>query len=120
MAAGNSPLSTLAIAGDAATGVVALGSTQATATQLSAVFNALTTSSASTGVLLPKCETGAFVLIYNLTGQTQQIYTNEATGVTMNSAVAGATGVSLSNTKTALCFADSATHWVVTCALTST
>lgn len=120
LSSGNSPLATQSICGDTGTALVAVGTTQATGLQLSSVFNALTTSSASTGVLLPKCEAGALVLIYNLTGQTQQIYTNETSGVTMNSAVAGSTGVQLGNTKTAICFADSAIHWVVTCALTST
>lgn len=120
LASGNSPLATTSICGDAASALVAVGSTQATALQLSSVFNALTTSSSSTGTKLPPCEAGALILIYNLTGQTQQIYTNETSGVTMNAAVAGSTGVALGNTKTAICFADSSTHWVVTCALTST
>ncbi len=69
---------------------------------------------------LPPCENGALVLVYNLTGQTQQIYTNETSGVTMNAAVAGSTGVSLGDTKTAICFGTSATTWAVTCALTAT
>ncbi len=120
MSAGNSANSATAICGDAANGLVAIGSTQAGALQLNAVFNALTTSSGSTGTKLPPCEAGALVFIYNLTGQTQQIYTNETTGVTMNSAVAGSTGVSLGSTKTAICFADSATHWCVSCSLTAT
>jgi hypothetical protein len=120
LAAGNSPLSTIAINGNGATGLVAVGTTQANALQLSAVWNTITTSSASTGVLLPKCEAGALVAIYNLSGQTIQIYSNETTGVTMNAAVAGATGVQIGNTKTAWCFGTSATTWVVTCSLTST
>ncbi len=120
MAAGNSPLSTAEIAGTGGTGLVATGSTQAGALQLSKTFNAITTSSSGTGVLLPKCEVGALIFIYNLSGQTQTIYSNETTGVTLNSAVAGSTGVSLGNTKTAICFADTYNHWVVTCALTST
>lgn len=120
LAAGNSPLSTINICGDGATGLVAVGTNQATALQLSAVMNTITTSSGSTGVKLPPCEAGAMVLIYNLSGQTQTIYTNETTGVTINAAVAGATGVALGNTKTAIAFGTSATTWVVTCALTST
>ncbi len=119
-AAGNSGLSTLNICGDAATALVAVGSTQTDALQLSSVWNAITTSSGSTGLKLPPCEAGAVIYIYNLSGQTLKIYSNETSGVTMNSAVAGSTGVSLSNTKTGIAFADSATHWCVTCALTST
>ena len=120
LASGNSGLATISICGDGATGLVAVGSTQATALQLSAVFNAVTTSAASTGVKLPPCEAGAVVYIYNLAGQDLRIYTNEATGVTMNAAVAGATGVLAGNTKTAMCFATSATTWAVTAALSST
>ena len=120
LASGNSGLATISICGDGATGLVAVGTTQATALQLSAVFNAITTSSASTGLKLPPCEAGAMVYIYNLSGQTLQIYTNESTGVTMNAAVAGATGVAVGNTKTAICFATSATTWAVTAALSST
>lgn len=120
LAAGNSPLSTTNICGDAGTALVAVGTNQATALQLSSVYNAITTSSGSTGLLLPKCETGALILIYNLSGQTLQIYTNETSGVTMNSAVAGSTGVQVGNTKTGIFFADSATHWCCSVALTAT
>ena len=120
LASGNSPLATTAIAGDAGTALVATGSTQAGALQLSSVFNAITTSSASTGLKLPPCEAGALVLIYNLSGQTLQVYTNETSGVTMNSAVAGSTGVQVGNTKTGIFFADSATHWCCSVALTAT
>jgi hypothetical protein len=118
LASGNSGLATISICGDGATGLVAVGTNQATALQLSAVFNAITTSSASTGLKLPPCEAGAMVYIYNLSGQTLQIYSNGTE--TMNAAVAGATGVALGNTKTAICFATSATTWAVTAALSST
>lgn len=120
LASGNSPLATTSICGDGATGLVAVGTNQATALQLSSAFSTITTSSASTGLKLPPCEAGALVLIYNLSGQTLQLYTNETTGVTMNAAVAGSTGVALGNTKTAICFGTSATTWAVTAALTST
>ena len=120
LASGNSPLATISICGDGATALVAAGTTQATALQLSAVVNALGTTAASTGVKLPPCEAGAVVYVYNGGASTLQIYTNESTGVTMNAAVAGATGVALATTKTAICLGTSATTWAVTCALTST
>ncbi len=120
MSAGNSPLSTRSICGTCTTGLVATGTTQTDALQLSTARNVITTSSGSTGVKLPTCEEGAEILIYNLSGQTIQIYTRETTGVTMNAAVAGSTGVAIGNTKTAIAFGSSATTWVVTCALTST
>ena len=118
LASGNSGLATISICGDGATGLVAVGTTQATALQLSAVFNAITTSSASTGLKLPPCEAGAMVYIYNLAGQDLRIYSNGTE--TLNAAVAGATGVLVGNTKTAICFATSATTWAVTAALSST
>jgi hypothetical protein len=118
LASGNSGLATISICGDGATGLVAVGTNQATALQLSSVFNAITTSSASTGLKLPPCEAGAMVYIYNLSGQTLQIYSNGTE--TMNAAVAGATGVALGSTKTAICFGTSATTWAITAALSST
>ncbi len=120
LASGNSPLATISICGDGATALVAVGTNQSTALQLSAVVNAITTSSASTGLKLPPCEAGAVVYIYNLSGQTLQVYSNETTGVTMNAAVAGSTGVAIGNTKTAICLGTSATTWAVTAALSST
>lgn len=120
LASGNSPLATISIAGDGATALTATGTTQATALQLSAVMNAMGTTAASTGVKLPPCEAGAVVYIYNGGASTLQVYSNETTGVTMNAAVAGSTGVALGTLKTAICLGTSATTWAVTCALTST
>ena len=120
LASGNSPLATISIAGDGATALTATGTTQATALQLSAVMNALGTTAASTGVKLPPCEAGAVVYVYNGGANTLQVYSNESTGVTMNAAVAGSTGVALGTLKTAICLGTSATTWAVTCALTST
>ena len=56
LAAGNSPLSSISICGDVGNTLTAAGSSATDALQLSAVMNTITTSSASTGVLLPKCE----------------------------------------------------------------
>jgi len=120
LASGNSPLATISIAGDGATALTATGTTQATALQLSAVMNAMGTTAASTGVKLPPCEAGAVVYVYNGGASTLQVYSNETTGVTMNAAVAGSTGVALGTLKTAICLGTSATTWAVTCALTST
>ena len=106
LGSGNASLSTISICGDGATGLVAVGSTAADALQLSAVWNTLTTSSASTGVKLPPTEAGAFVGIRNDSGQTITIY--PATSSTIN---AGASSYSLATAKTALFFAPSATTW---------
>ena len=120
LASGTSPLATTSICGDGATALVAAGTNQATALQLSAVVNAIGTTASGTGVKLPPCEVGALVYVYNGGAQTLQIYTNETTGVTMNAAVAGSTGVALGTTKTAICIGTSATTWAVTAALSST
>lgn len=120
LSSGNSGLAAQSICGDGATALVATGSTQAGALQLSAVYNTIATTAASTGVKLPPCEAGALVFIYNAGASTLQIYTNETSGVTLNAAVAGSTGVALGTTKTAICFGTSATTWAVTAALSST
>jgi len=106
LSAGNSPLATVSIAGDGATGLVAVGSTAADALQLSAVWNTITTSSASTGVKLPPTEAGAMVGIRNDSGQTVTVY--PATSSTIN---AGASSVTLATAKTMILFATSATTW---------
>jgi hypothetical protein len=106
LASGNSPLSAQSICGDGATGLVAVGTTAADALQLSAVWNTLTTSSASTGVKLPPTEAGAVVGLRNDSGQTITVY--PATGSTIN---AGASSLSVATAKTVLLFATSATTW---------
>lgn len=106
LASGNSPLSTTSICGDGATGLVATGSTATDALQLSAVWNTITTSSASTGVKLPPTEVGAMVGIRNDSGQTITIY--PATGSTVNAATAN---VTVLTAKTIILFATSATTW---------
>ena len=106
LGSGNSSLSTISICGDGATGLVAVGSTIADALQLSAVWNTLTTSSASTGVILPPTEAGAMVGIRNDSGSTVTIYPKA--GSTIN---AGASTLSLATAKTVILFATSATTW---------
>tara|TARA_R110000868_G_scaffold47197_2_gene155118 strand:- start:190 stop:549 length:360 start_codon:yes stop_codon:yes gene_type:complete len=106
LGSGNAALSTISICGDGATGLVAVGTTIADALQLSAVWNTITTSSASTGVILPTTEAGAMVGIRNDSGQTITIYPKS--GSTIN---AGASTLSLATAKTVLLFAPSATTW---------
>jgi len=106
LASGNSGLATTSICGDGATGLVALGSTIADALQLSAVWNTITTSSASTGVILPPTEVGAMVGIRNDSGQTVIVYPKA--GSTINAAAAN---LSVATAKTVILFATSATTW---------
>ncbi len=106
LASGNSPLATISICGDGAAGLVATGASATDALQLSAVYNAITTSAGSTGVKLPPTEAGAVVFIRNDSGQTITIY--PATGSTINAAAAS---VTIGNTKAMLLFAITATTW---------
>ena len=73
------------IIGPTAIGLVATGSTQADALQLTADVNTITTSSASTGVRLPKCEKSAMIVVNNQSGQTLKVYPFETSGVTVDS-----------------------------------
>jgi len=106
LASGNSGLATQSICGDGATGLVATGSSITDALQLSAVFNTITTSSASTGVILPPTEVGAMIGIRNDSGQTITIYPKA--GSTINAA---ASSLTIATAKTMLLFATSATTW---------
>jgi len=108
LASGQSPLGTRAIAGAGATGLVALGTNQATALQLSSSMNAITTSSASTGVKLPATEEGLDIWIRNDSGQTITVYPFETSGTTFNNA---ASNVSLSNHNSMHCKAFNTTYW---------
>ena len=108
LGAGNSPMSTQAICGTGAVGLVALGTTIADALLLSADYNTLTTSSASTGVRLLPTEAGATVVIRNDSGVTVTVYPYSVAS-TIN---ASATSLALATAKTAVFYATSATTWV--------
>ena len=94
-----------AMAGGGATGLVATGTTATDALQLSASWNAITTSSASTGVRLPNVS-GGFIGIRNDSGQTITVY--PFTGATVNAA---ASSVTLATAKTMILFQTSPTTW---------
>lgn len=105
MGLGTPGLTASAMAGGGTTGLVATGSTSADALQLSASWNTITTSSASTGVILPKVS-GGFGGIRNDSGQTITVY--PPSGSTVNAA---ASSVTLATAKTMLFFATSPTTW---------
>jgi hypothetical protein len=107
LATGNSGFTTTAICGDGATALVATGTTAADALQLSAVWNAVGTTAASTGVKLPPTEVGAVVCVYNGGASTLTVY--PATGSTIN---AGASSLSVTATQRVLFIATSATTWI--------
>ena len=108
LASGNSGLATTSICGDGATGLTATGTTAADALQLSAVWNTVGTTAASTGVKLPPTEAGAVVCVYNAgAGQTITVYPKA--GSTIN---AGASSLSVTATTRVLFIATSATTWI--------
>jgi outer membrane lipoprotein SlyB len=109
LGAGTSPLLAQAIAGGGVTGLVAVGTNQATALQLSATGNAITTSSASTGVKLPKTVKGNEIWIRNDSGQTITVYPYETSGTTFNAA---ASNVTVATAKTIVFRALSDTYWI--------
>lgn len=106
MGLGTPPNQAAAIAGGGRTGLVAVGSSAGTALQLSASWNAITTSAGSTGVILPGQTSGGFCGIRNDSGQTITVY--PGTGKTINAAAAS---VTLATATTMLIFQTSATTW---------
>jgi hypothetical protein len=109
LASGTSPQLAQVIAGSGTTGLVAVGTTQADALQLSASQNVLTTSSASTGVKLPATEMGSEIWIRNDSGQTIAIYPFETSGTTIN---AGASSVNVATATTIVLKAVTASKWI--------
>ncbi len=74
MAFGAPPFLAGAIVGDVADSLTATGSTQGTALALTANTNIVTTTAASTGVLLPVMQTGDMVEVVNLGANSLSVY----------------------------------------------
>ena len=101
MGGGTSAGQAAAIIGGAKTGIVALGTTYADATQLAPVtVHAITTSSASTGVKLPAGAAGDLCIVYNASGQTMLAY--PPTGAAINALTATTQGYSFATAKTVI------------------
>ena len=73
------------ILGGSAIGLVAAGSAQTDALQLSQGINTVATTASSTGVRLPPCEANAMVVVNNMGAQTLKVYPFETAGVTVDS-----------------------------------
>lgn len=97
MAYGCSGFEAIAIVGDVANNLTALGSTQGTALKLSAVNSIVTTAAASTGVQLMTMGPGDTVTIANLGANALLVY--PITGGTIQGAAANA-GFSVPTLKT--------------------
>lgn len=103
---GLSAVASTAINGDAATGLTAAGTTQATALLLPAANNFVATAAASSGVILPPGSPGDEVFIYNGGANALAVY--PPVGATLNNLAAN-TAVSVPTLKSVHVFYASAT-----------
>lgn len=109
LGSGNSPLASVAICGDSAFALTATGSSQATALQLSTNCNEVTTTAASTGVLLPgNMVPSDEVVVANYGAQTLSVYPPVGEAISN-----GATNAafSVATNKTAYFIKTNATRW---------
>jgi len=112
MGAGIAPLTAQALNGFAIDGLTATGSTQGTALNLSADVNVVTTTAASTGVLLPSNPSpGDEIVVANLGANALNVYPNTGGAI---QALAANTAFSLAAGKTAKFVARTGSlNWVV-------
>ena len=106
LGAGTSGGTTTAICGDVANTLTATGSAAGDALALSAVFNRVSTTAASTGVKLPPAEAGAMVVVANDGASSLTVYPQ--TGSTID----GASSVAIATTKRRIFVGISPTVWV--------
>jgi hypothetical protein len=106
LGAGTSGGTTTAICGDVANTLTATGSAAGDALALSAVFNRVSTTAASTGVKLPPAEAGAMVVVANDGASSLTVYPQ--TGSTID----GAASVAVATTKRRIFVGISTTVWV--------
>jgi hypothetical protein len=97
-----------------ADGLVATGTNQATALQLSAVLNRFSTVAASTGAMLPVSQPGMTIEVINDGAQTLTVFpsnsANEVAAPTIDG-VAAATGVSVSSARRSMFKCTTAGTW---------
>jgi hypothetical protein len=106
LGAGTSGGTTTAICGDVANTLTATGSAAGDALALSAVFNRVSTTAASTGVKLPPAEAGAMVVVANDGASSLTVYPQ--TGSTIDAA----SSVAIATTKRRIFVGISTTVWV--------
>jgi hypothetical protein len=104
---GLSQLSTISICGDGGTAVTAAGTTAGDALQIVAVYNDVTTTSASAGVKLPQTELGETVYIANGGANPLTVYPYDT-----NSTINGTTSCEVLPNGVSLYMATSNTTWL--------
>jgi hypothetical protein len=92
--------------------LTASGTTIADALTLTSFVNLVGTAAASSGVRLPiTCPVGQAVYIANNGANAVRVYAQSSQ--TINTSIAGTTGVSVATTQAAQCIRQSATNWIV-------
>jgi len=92
LASGLNSLTSLCVCGDGVTGLTATGSSAADALAMTSVFNRVTTTGASTGVILPTTEMGADVVVANDGANALTVYPQSGSTIDGNSSVSIAAG----------------------------
>lgn len=101
----------IAISGGVKTAISAAGTTQGTATALTTSSNLVATATANQGVILPSCQIGDSVMVFNdNTGTTILVYPD--VGAKLNNLSTNA-GASLGNNTMANYQRVTSTRWVV-------
>jgi hypothetical protein len=91
--------------------LTASGSTIADALTLTSFVNLVGTAAASTGVRLPiTCPIGQIVYVSNNGANAVRVYAQSSQ--TLNTSIAGTTGVSVATTQALQCIRQSATNWI--------
>jgi len=91
--------------------LTAAGTTVADALTLTSFVNLVGTAAASTGVRLPiECPIGQTVYVSNNGANAVRVYAQSLQ--TINTSIAGATGVSVATTQALQCVRQSATNWI--------
>jgi hypothetical protein len=106
LGSGINQLSTVSICGDGVTDVSAAGTSAGNATQVTYVYNNVTTAASGTGVKLPKAEMGETIIIKNSGANPLTVYPYSATD-TINAAGSGTINADCS----AMFYAVSNTLW---------
>lgn len=102
--AGASPLVVISVCGEGADALSATGSSAGNALQLSSIINNVTTTPSGAGVMLPGCETGAEISVWNNGANALTVYGHGTDTIDGNASVSVASTKSrifrgLSNTK---------------------
>lgn len=94
--------------------VTAAGSTQTDATLIGASLNVAASADGTKGVILPACEVGASILIFNNAGSTLKVYPDSGSAISVAGTGLGTTNAAFSQLtyKATLYFKVTSTQWI--------